>query len=352
VNISSVKLLIFLFAFLLVTNGFDLFADNQKAENDRVVKFQDPNLEAAIREHIGKFEGNIIASDVDTITSFKLSSGPIANLSGIESMQSLRRLDLGSSYMHISGPDTGEAYEWGYKIEETDSSSLPEITVLKPRPKVVTTVEYWNRINDLTPMSNLKRLRYLNLIQNQVHDLEPINDLTSLDTLLLGRNKIHDIAPLSGLTQLTRLDLSGNEVGDWSPLQNLKKLKSLGLVHTHIRDLTSISHLYSLENLSASNNEISEISPLSALTNLQSLYLSDNQIRDLSPLSTLLNLSDLGLTANEIKDIRPLMQLSSLETLYLGRNEISSLPKLDGLSSLRWLDGWIFNIIGYPIFQS
>jgi Leucine-rich repeat (LRR) protein len=54
----------------------------------------------------------------------------------------------------------------------------------------------WNRISDLTPISNLAGLAYLDLDHNQVGSLKGLNGLTGLKTLSLEYNNIEDVAAL------------------------------------------------------------------------------------------------------------------------------------------------------------
>lgn len=57
-----------------------------------VVNFPDTNLEAVIREAIGKPEGDIYQSDLEGLTKFSAEYKGIANLSGLEYCTNLVRL--------------------------------------------------------------------------------------------------------------------------------------------------------------------------------------------------------------------------------------------------------------------
>lgn len=89
-----------------------------------------------------------------------------------------------------------------------------------------------------------------------------------------------DLSPLSNLTQLTYLDLSYNGISDLSPLANLTELKELSLNNNEISDISPLSNLAQLTELSLWGNEISDLSPLSHLTQLTYLDLSDNKISE------------------------------------------------------------------------
>jgi len=202
-----------------------------------VVTFPDPNLEAAIRDAIGKPTGDIYQSDLDGLTSLSASSRSIVSLTGLEHCTSLTYLDL-----------------------------------------------QWNQISDISPLSSLTSLTELYLGDNQISDISPVSNLTSLTGLDLWYNQISDISPVSNLTSLTRLWLVSNQISDISPVSNLTSLTSLALGDNQISDISPVSNLTSLTYLYLWNNQISDISPVSNLTSLIGLALGDNQISDISPL--------------------------------------------------------------------
>jgi len=148
--------------------------------SQQIVTFQDPNLEAVIRESISKPEGDILLSDVSELKVLTASSKDIVSLSGIENLTSLT--NLGLDINHI-----------------TDISPLSTLTSLTELRLNV------NQISDISPLSNLKFLTRLSLITNQISGLSPLSTLTSLTELGLSSNQISDISPLSNLTSLTIL---------------------------------------------------------------------------------------------------------------------------------------------------
>jgi len=138
---------------------------------EEAVTFADPNLEAAIREAIGKPTGPIYPSDLEGLTSLSASEKNIADLTGLECATSLTSLGLDD-----------------------------------------------NQISNVSPLANLTSLQQLWLGDNQISDISPLANLTSLQQLWLSYNQISDISPLANLTNLTWLDLEGNQISDISPL--------------------------------------------------------------------------------------------------------------------------------------
>ena len=89
-------------------------------------------------------------------------------------------------------------------------------------------------------------------------------------------NDISDLSPLSGLTSLTWLNLSGNPVSDLTPLSRLTGLSSLNLQGCPIFD--------------------ESLSPLASLTGLTDLWLAGTGVRDAASLSGLAGLTVHGIS--------------------------------------------------------
>ena len=245
------------------------------------VTFADDNLEAAVREAIGKPTGPIYASDLDGLTSLDAEDKSIADLTGLECATSLTLLYLES-----------------------------------------------NQISDISPLANLASLTELWLYDNQISDIEPLVNLTGLTLLRLYKNEISDISPLANLTSLPRVNLSQNQISDISHLANLTSLTELWLYDNQISDIEPLVNLTSLTELSLGENEISDISPLADLTSLTYLNLNGNQISDMSPLADLTSLYWLGLSDSQTSDISLLANLTNLDYLDLDSNQISDIEPL------------------------
>ena len=113
----------------------------------RVSWFDDPNLESAVREALGRPQGPLTPEDFATLTHLRANQKDIRSLAGIEYFAILLKLEL-----------------------------------------------YNNRIVDLTPISQLKNLNVLWLDDNEIVDLTPLNQLKNLNTLWLDDNPLSDQA--------------------------------------------------------------------------------------------------------------------------------------------------------------
>ena len=199
--------------------------------------FADPNLEAAVRESLGKSTGPLARQDLLSVTSLEAPDRGISDLTGLEHCTNLQQLTL-----------------------------------------------RLNRIGDIRPLADLHDLEDLSLDNNPIGDVSALADLTNLTRLNLNGSQIEDIGPLTGLTRLTWLAIGCNEITDLAPVSGMTRLTELACGSNKIHDLSPLTDLTELTFLWLYSNQISDVGPLSGLTKLKILSLSDNQIRDVSPL--------------------------------------------------------------------
>jgi Leucine-rich repeat (LRR) protein len=291
---------------------------------DSVVTFPDPNLEAAIREAVGKPTGDIYQSDLDGLSTLIARDRAIANLAGLEHCTNLISLQLFDNEISDISPVAGLTSLTGLYLTGNEISDIAAVSGLTNL--IVLEVD-GNQISNISPLSGLAELDFLTLSQNQISDLSPLSGLTKLDQVYLGSNQISDLSPLSGLTSVRVLGLDGNQISNLlSSLSGLNNLTELGLSTNQISNLSSLSGLNNLTSLSLYRNQISDLSPLSGRTGLTGLNLGENQISDLSPLSALTGLTNLSLFSNQISDIQPLVNntgIASGDTVTLWTNPLN-----------------------------
>ena len=283
---------------------------------DEIVLFADPNLEAVIREAIGKPTGDIYASECANLMHLSAIDRGIKDLSGIEYCTRLSEVILGP-VASASGLSLDSV-----SLTEQGTGQPNQISDLSPLSYCsnITYLCLWNNnISDIWPLANLINLEHLNLNNNPLSDISPLGNLTKLEILGLFQPEesdasISDISPLANLTNLTELDLWGNQISDISPLGNLTKLTVLGLNYNQISDISPLAHCTNLTRLGLLRNyQISDISPLAHCTNLTALWLGYNQISDISPLANFTNPTRLYLYNNQIMDISPLVQNEGID---------------------------------------
>ena len=253
---------------------------DESPTGETVVTFPDSNLEAVVREAIGKPKGLIHTSELAGLSFLAASRRDITDLTGLE-YTNLTHLSLA-----------------------------------------------YNRVSDISPLASLTNLTWLDLAYNQVSDISSLASLTDLTLLHLSYNQISDISPLASLTNLTWLSLAYNQVSDISLLVSLTNLTHLGLDVNQISDISPLASLIEVTWLHLGQNQVSDISPLASFTEVTWLHLGQNQVSDISPLERLANLEWLYLRENDISDLSTVTGLANLREIHLSDNNISNISPL------------------------
>ena len=192
-----------------------------------------------------------------------------------------------------------------------------------------------NNISDIRAISGLYELEYLNLADNDLNDddlsyLTGLSNLTDLDLYQLP--KLTDVSPLAKLKNLTYLHLGQDvRISSVKPLIKLKKLTHLRLNSTAIRNFEYFSEFERLEclDLSYSKSNVSALYDLASCPKLWAVAYTDapNDVRSaFSDMNryygahiTLFNQwSDITSGSAETTDIWTAIDRSGL-TRYLGK---------------------------------
>ncbi|TKJ36356.1 MAG: hypothetical protein CEE38_11085 [Planctomycetes bacterium B3_Pla] len=288
------------------------------------VQFTDPQLRACIELHLGTADPT--PAEMLSLTHLYAAGKDIAELTGLEHATNLTYLDLGVAFRQGSG------------VPEVRANRITDISALSGLAALTWLNLGDNRITDISALSGLTNLETLTLYGNQVADITALADLVRLSYLDLGRNRITDASVLAGLVNLAWLDMSNNQLADISPLSGLIALETLLLDRTGLESIHALSALQNLRSLSLSGNRISEISGLSGLTSLETVILYGNRITAIPALSNLPNLKSMALGVNRIADISGLPGLPALEAVDLKHNQITAIPPLAELQNLKILD--------------
>jgi len=303
-----------------------------------IVNIPDQNLEAVIRETIGKPQGAITEADLLGITSLYGFKQDIQDLTGLEYCTNLTSLNLGDAQITDISPlvklNHLQSLYLGGATQITDISPLSELIELTDL------VLSHTQIDDISPLAKMRNLQWLDLYGTQVTDILLLAKFVDLQVLALGNTQITDISPLQGLTKLQRLGLASNPIGsDISLLSVFNDLQFLDLQNTNLTDVSPLAEISNLQTLWIGSNPITDISTLAKLVHLQDLSLreihtgeSHNLILDISPLAELGELQRLDLYNIQIADISPLARFGHLQRLELGSNQIKDLqPLVDNL---------------------
>ncbi|MDR2571360.1 MAG: protein kinase [Oscillospiraceae bacterium] len=145
-------------------------------------------------------------------------------------------------------PEPVRIYLDGLYDEKITDSRLAEMIASGEIPANVTDLTIHNHpLSDISPISELKELRNLDLSGTNISDLSPFGELSHLTYLVIGDAFVNDITPISRLSNLTFLRLSGCRVSDISPISGLLNLSTLFLDSNPISDVTTLKELINLQ---------------------------------------------------------------------------------------------------------
>lgn len=326
--------------------------------------FADTALEAAVRAALGKPAGPLTSAELLSLKELDAGGRGIADLKGIEELDSLTTLVLRD-----------------------------------------------NQVEDLSPLAALRQLRFLDLDNNRVRDVSPLAGLAQLESVVLSHNEISDFSPLLGLEKLKSVELEGNPIGDEALGAFSSVLVARGIqvsgqgtagegsveevqestpappgttatpivfadekVEQQVRlavgkeggdtlteedllqvrrldfgsytldqdnrvvvgevNLEGIQHLLNLASLRVRFSRISGFGYLAGLDKLATLELWVGGVEDASALAGLGNLTRLVLSTNQIEDLSPLAGLTQLAFLELTNNRVKDVSALAGLTRL------------------
>ena len=218
----------------------------------------------------------------------------------------------------------------GKKTGDIYKSDLDEITSLF--------LDDYTEVRDISALSDLTNLTYLNMGGTQVTDISALSTLIKLKTLRFHTTAVSDISALSNLTNLTELDMGGTQVTDISALSNLIKLKTLRFYITAVSDISALSNLTNLKELDMAFTQVGDISALRNLTNLTELTMLFTEVSDTSALSNLTNLTGLYMGDTKVSDISMLSNFTNLIYLGLSNTKVSDISALSNLTNLRTLN--------------
>ena len=221
-------------------DSFAVVAACERAATD-VVNIPDPVLRSAIRQALGKPEGDITRRAMLHLKTLTASVGPVWYTGGIRSLEGLQY-----------------------------ATNLRELMV------------YNNRISDLSPISRLPQLVRLNVGRNRISDLRPLQRMTELRRVVLTDNRIIDLRPLARLVKVTFLSVGANKITNLRPLAKMTKLMHLGADANPLRTLRTLPVFRQSADLFLTETGITDLSPLLKLPNPGYIDVSYNGL-DLSP---------------------------------------------------------------------
>ena len=254
------------------------------------IAFDDMNLESAVRDAIGKTDGEpILPADVAALGSLNARGYGIELLNGIECIPSLTSLDLG-----LGGAPSN--------------------------------------VVDLSPLAYLKGLTTFDCTYCPITSVEPLGDLPSLSKLYLSLagNGV-DAIDLSGLATapaLTEIDLRQTRLGSLSPLGQIETLTTLQVTSSTLTVPASVGDLTNLTWLAAYGAAVTDATQLGKLTKLEHLEIGSTTMTNTPALAALVNLTLLDMTNAGVTDPSFVQNMTKLNFLSFYGNPLANLNGL------------------------
>ncbi|MBE7065583.1 MAG: leucine-rich repeat domain-containing protein [Ruminococcaceae bacterium] len=294
---------------------------------DPVINFTDPYFESVVRDMIGKSIGDITVSDVSGIKTIKARVKGIRNISDIVYFSSLEELDLYGNKINDITP-LGQLFKLrvlnigkNYNTLYSGNSAGLNLNVLSSLPLLEELYAEDNQISDITFVEGLMSLRVLDLSNNGLTDVTSLSKITNLETLIVSKNKLTDLSSVAECSKLAYIDASGNyyEVMDD---------ETYFYTGYGIKDLSFTKKLSNLSYINVSMNMVTSLDPLAKLTSLRSLYADDNYITDIGCLKSNPNIQLLSVRRNYIKDFSVVTGMKALTELFYVGNPVADAAPL------------------------
>ncbi|MEN6417573.1 MAG: hypothetical protein ABFC73_01485 [Clostridiaceae bacterium] len=372
-----------------------------------VIAFNDAALESLVRTAMNKPEGDILVSDAQAMTELTLEmDGSDWSIERIHDLGALQYFTNLTSLVIAWSVQNGEYYD--NDVDISALAGMTKLTSLQIRGISISDISALgnmkdlerllltgtNRLNDLSPLANCKKLLTIDMPGNAITDISVLAGLTELQEVLLNDNYISDVTPLTGLEHLTMLLLSGNPIKDYSSLAGIRagltdcdfepdggpqpiafndalleqKIRTalnkpegdITIADTEavtelwignewqqeipedqqIRDASALKYFPNLKKLDLQNCGVTRIDALRVMTNLGEAMFNNSNIRDIRPLLACKNLYWLNISGSQCTDadLAPLAQMTGLAWLDLSySNNISDISVLANLTGLKAL---------------
>ena len=120
-------------------------------------------IDAAIRNQVGKLEGELTKEDLEKVTALYIKRRRLSNITGLKRLRKLQVLGL-------------------------NDNSLTDVRALAGLVDLEILYLHNNKLTDVNALAGLKRLRQVYLYGNSLTDVSSLAALTQLETLYLHNN--------------------------------------------------------------------------------------------------------------------------------------------------------------------
>ena len=247
--------------------------------------------ELADLEYLSMTEHALNGDDILTISklvNLKYLSLPKASLSTIAPMDGLTQLE----YLDLSGNTIRNisvlANMKGLKELNIRNNAVTDLSALSNLTSLEKLDVSYNSISTLAPLKNLfGTLLELRASNNQISSIQPVTNLRRLKVLQLSNNKLTQVPDIGLLVELNELNLANNAITDISGLENMLQLQTLKLAHNQITELPAFQKTCQLVYIDISHNQVKLLDNLAGLPMLNTVNVDYNpELESVEPLDS------------------------------------------------------------------
>jgi len=193
------------------------------------VSFEDPVVEAAVRDEVGNASDPLTAEQVEQVTELAVAGA--TSLSGVECLTSLRVVTISASEIQSLLPLLGCPVDF----LAVDYSSAPyeevgELSTLR------TLLLVGPEVTDIGFVASLPLLEDLSLYRASVTDIAAAAKLLRLQSFSARESPVSDISALSSLSELRSVFLNGSDVSSLAPLDRPPPVLISGCAEIQVLD--------------------------------------------------------------------------------------------------------------------
>lgn len=290
---------------------------NDLKGNINALCFEDPVVEERFKNALDIKNRPIYPSDIESIKCMRIDT------------------DYGTGYEF-----SYDSYDYGDDISTFQWHKLYTLWDRKDTDwDNINNVKTWN---DLQHFVNLEYLEMntsdvvLNYMINKFDNLEPIGNLVNLKYFVFNKSIFNDLTPVSNCKKLQYLSIPGAEVTNLEFMNGFSELKEFTFnsqsnlpEDERLKDINGLAGCTKLEVLDLRFNEIEDISILGNLKSLKILDLSHNNITDFTPLQSAINLNTVDISYNPINGILDFKNNKSMKNIRIDEKYLNLIQNLD-----------------------
>lgn len=297
--------------------------------------FEDRLLEAAVRQELGKNQGEeIYVSELADVRQLLICGDEI--MTDYKSHYHYMKTHM-INYKAVNGKGTIQDISLlqkmpNLKILVLDNQAITDITSLKNLDLEIVSL-CGNDISDISPLQNSKSLTGLYIAETQVDDISVLADKKALRTLDISYTQFSTLEQLRGMS-VSELSMFEVAPEDYAVLGELP-LRKLEIMEVASDGIAVIGQIESMEQMTIYGSNIASLQVFQRLNKLKYLDVWGNKIKNLDGLENMPDITHLDVGNNPITriEIPSQIHLNFIGIRNSGVNDLSFLADMPELKT-------------------